>query len=68
MKKAFLEKYNILNDITFPCNIIGLGTIDLTTHPLEVVDEWHKNGKLSGVLELKKTAKSVEMPVVKTAI
>lgn len=63
-----MEKYKILNDVTFPCNIVGLGTIDLSTHPIEVIDEWYNDGKLAGVLELKKPVKPVEVPVVKSEI
>jgi hypothetical protein len=68
MKNPITEKYKIFNGVTFPCSIVGLGTIDLNTHPIEVIDEWYTDGKLAGVLELKKTAKSVEVPVAKTKI
>lgn len=54
---TFKQKYRILNDIRFPVNIIGLGNVNLETHPIEVVDEWYKNGLLNNVIVRRKSSK-----------
>jgi len=59
----FSDKYRTLNDLQYPVDIIGMGSINLEKLPIEVVDEWFALGKLDGVIALKEIAIEPELDV-----